>query len=216
MLRPDRDDYVCDHRHRSAGVARSQLRIPIGRPIANTRIYLLDEHREPVPLGAVGEIYIGGAGVARGYLKRPELTAERFLAGSVQSPARRADVPHRRSRPLSARWQPRVPRPQRPAGQDPRLPHRAGEIEAHLASHPEVREAVVLAREDRSGDKRLVAYLIPAADTDLSSGELAAQLRAHLAARLPEYMVPAAFVRLDALPLTPNGKLDRKALPAPG
>ncbi|KAF9396674.1 hypothetical protein CPC16_010245, partial [Podila verticillata] len=183
--------------------------VPIGRPIANTRLYLLDVHGQPVPLGAVGELYIGGAGVARGYLNRPELTAERFL-----------------SDPFCDREGARIYKTGDLARYLPdgnleflgRNDHQVkirgfrielGEIEARLIEHAQVREATVLALGE-GGDKRLIAYVVAEPDE-----QLVRRLREHLAAKLPEYMMPAAFVRLDALPLTPNGKLDRRALPEP-
>ncbi|NHB98753.1 non-ribosomal peptide synthetase, partial [Photorhabdus stackebrandtii] len=184
--------------------------VPIGRPTANTRIYLLDDDGQPVPLGAVGELYIGGAGVTRGYLNLPDLTDERFLADRFSDAT---DARMYRSGDL-ARYLPDgnlvfVGR------NDQQVKIRGfriepGEIEARLTEYPAVREARVLALGDGQ-DKRLVAYVV----AEEANG-LAARLREHLSDILPDYMVPAAFVRLDTFPLTPNGKLDRRALPAPG
>ncbi|MDQ7758658.1 non-ribosomal peptide synthetase, partial [Xanthomonas sontii] len=185
--------------------------IPIGRPIANTQVYVLDAARHPVPLGAIGELYIGGPGVARGYLNRPDLTAERFLPDPFSD---QPDARMYRTGDLG-RW--------RPDGtleyhgrNDFQVKLRGfrielGEIEAQLSACAGVRDALVAVREDTPGDKRLVAYLIAQPEAELH----AAALREHLAHVLPEYMLPAAFVTLPAFPLTPNGKRDRKALPAP-
>ncbi|SDZ31331.1 amino acid adenylation domain-containing protein, partial [Lysobacter sp. yr284] len=185
--------------------------LPIGRPIGNVRAYLLDEHRNPVPVGAVGELYIGGTGVALGYLNRPELTAERFLRDPFAGDGhmyRTGDL----ARYLADGNLEFIGR------NDHQVKIRGfrielGEIETRLAELPEVLEAAVLAREE-GGEKRLVAYALPA-DADGDSQSFAAALRAHLSAKLPDYMVPSAFVRMQAWPLNANGKLDRKALPAP-
>ena len=191
-------------------VAASATSIPIGRPISNARIYILDRHCEPVPIGAAGEIHIGGAGVARGYLNRPELTAERFIASPFVDGDRlyRTGDLGRYRRDGTIEFLGRNDFQVKIRG----FRIEPGEIEARLAEHPGVREAVVLAREDAPGDKRLVAYTTTRPDAAPPGAEA---LRAHLAASLPEYMVPAAYVALDALPLTANGKLDRQALPAP-
>ncbi|HEU5136505.1 MAG TPA: amino acid adenylation domain-containing protein [Steroidobacteraceae bacterium] len=182
----------------------------IGAPLANTRIYILDARRKPVPTGVQGEIFIAGAGVARGYLERPELTAERF----VQDPfSADADARMYRTGDLG-RWLAdgsidflgRTDSQVKLRGFRIEL----GEIEAQLSAHEGVSEVAVVVREDVPGDRRLVAYY-RANENDPGIDEL----RAHLKAKLPEYMLPAAYVRLDRLPLTSNGKLDRKSLPAP-
>ncbi len=191
---------------------------PIGERIPDLRIYLLDGHGQPVPFGAVGELYIGGAGVARGYLNRPDLTAERFLADPFSG---KAGARMYRSGDL-ARYLPDG-NLEFLGRNDDQVKIRGfriepGEIAARLLEHELVGDAVVVAHADAAGDKRLVAYVV-AKTTDGSAeadgAGLAASLRAHLGGLLPDYMVPSAFVRLDALPLTVNGKLDRKALPVP-
>ena len=171
--------------------------IPIGRPIANTRIYILDGHGEPVPVGVAGELYIGGAGVARGYLNRPELTAERFVAdpfaGEPERGCTRPGIWGGGCADGNIEFLGRNDFQVKIRGFRIEL----GEIEARLAEHAGVREAVVVAREDAPGDKRLVAYYTVGPDARAKSS--AEALRGHLSAVLPEYMVPAAYVRLEAL-----------------
>ena len=197
----------------SGCLASSEKPLHIGSPISNTQIYILNADRQPAPIGVKGEIYIGGAGVAQGYLRRPELTAERFLPDcfSQEYGARvymTGDL---------GRWLPsgKIEFLGRNDFQVKIRGYRIelGEIEARLLEREAVREAVVIAREDTPGDKRLVAYYTTSEQTEVGVG--AEALRTHLSAKLPEYMLPAAYVRLESLPLGPNGKLDRKALPAP-
>ena len=191
-------------------VAEDAKIVPIGRPIANTQVYILDPSLNPAPIGVTGELYIGGPGVALGYLNRPELTAERFIQNPFSADPRArlyktGDL---------GKW--------RDDGvieyigrNDHQVKIRGfrielGEIETKLTGFQQVRDAVVLAREDVLGEKRLVAYVIPE-----GSGATADLLRSQLRSVLPEYMVPSAFVMLEAFPLTSSGKLDRRALPAP-
>ncbi|HEY0079186.1 MAG TPA: amino acid adenylation domain-containing protein [Pyrinomonadaceae bacterium] len=186
--------------------------VPIGRPISNIQMYVLDEQMQPVPVGVAGELHIGGVGLARGYYRRPALTAERFIPD-----------------PFSLEGGQRLYKTGDLARHLPdgeieylgRLDHQVkirglrielGEIEAVLGSHESVREVVVLAREDAPGDKRLVAYIV---NTEGVAEPTNAELRAYLLEKLPDYMIPSAFVRLDQMPLTPNGKVNRRALPAP-
>lgn len=190
--------------------------IPIGQPISNAQIYILDRFRQPVPVGVAGEIYIGGAGVACGYLNRSELTAERFVSDPFGGdPAARLY----RTGDL-ARW--RADGAVEFLGRnDHQIKLRGfrielGEIEAQLTGHPDVKDAVVVAQGDATGEKRLVAYVVPAAGEEDQRVLYAEALRTHLRVELPEHMVPSAFVVLERLPLTPNGKVDRRALPAPG
>ncbi|MDE9552069.1 amino acid adenylation domain-containing protein [Xenorhabdus bovienii] len=188
-----------------------ERKIPIGQPIANTRIYILDTQGQPVPLGVAGEIHIAGAGVARGYLNRPELTAECFLTDPFSTDP---DARMYKTGDLG-RWLPdgNIEYLSRNDFQVKLRGFRIelGEIEARLVQCHGVREAVVLTREDELSHKRLVAYLRPLDGVELVPAELRQQLAQHLA----EYMLPSAFITLDAFPLTPNGKLDRQALPAP-
>jgi long-subunit acyl-CoA synthetase (AMP-forming) len=183
----------------------------IGRPLANTLIYVLDPYGQPVPVGVAGEIFIGGVAVARGYLNKPEQTCERFVANPM-SPIPAATM--YKTGDL-ARWLPNgdLEYLGRNDHQVKIRGHRVelGEIESRLGSVPGVRSAVVVARESDVGDKRLIAYLT----TEEGIGLAASRLRAELSALLPEHMIPAAFVLMDEFPLTPAGKLDRKALPVP-
>ncbi|HSF41609.1 MAG TPA: amino acid adenylation domain-containing protein [Thermoanaerobaculia bacterium] len=186
-------------------------KIPLGRPLPGTRLHLLDRNRRPVPVGVPGEIFIGGAGVARGYLGRPELTAEAFV------PVPESAAPGERLYRTGdlARWLPdgnleflgRADHQVKIRGFRVEL----GEIEGLLARHPALREAVVAAPEEASGTRRLVAYVVP----EPGEAPAVSELRAYLAQALPDFMVPTAFMALDALPLLPSGKVDRRALPAP-
>jgi len=188
--------------------------VPIGQPLANTQVYVLDRRQRLVPAGVAGELYLGGAGVAQGYLARPALTAERFVPNPYGH-----EVGERLYRTGDlARWLPdgtleylsRVDHQVKVRGYRIEL----GEIESVLLAHDAVRDAVVVARED-AGNKRLVAYVVAEAGVQVDEVALLNALRSRLQEQLPGYMVPSAFLVLDSLPLTANGKVDRKALPAP-
>jgi amino acid adenylation domain-containing protein len=189
--------------------------IPIGRPIANTQVYILDGGMRTVAAGETGELYIGGAGLARGYLNRPELTAERFVANPFSAdPGARLYKTGDLVRSLPGgdiEFLGRIDQQVKLRGFRIEL----GEIEAAFASHPRVRDVAVVAREDVPGDKRLVAYVVTDGVEPAACVEPAHELRQYLKGKLPEYMIPSAIVALERMPLTPNGKLDREALPAP-
>ncbi|XWU44250.1 MAG: amino acid adenylation domain-containing protein [Dolichospermum sp. UKL202] len=182
--------------------------IPIGSPIANTQVYILDDYLQPVPVGVPGELHVSGAGLARGYLNRPELTQEKFIPNPFDNSKlyKTGDL---------ARYLPdgnieyvgRIDNQVKIRGFRIEL----GEIEAVLSQHPQIKSIVAIAREDTIGDKRLVAYIVPHPQQTPSAKELCSFLKT----KLPEYMIPNAFVFLEVLPLTPNGKVDRRALPTP-
>jgi amino acid adenylation domain-containing protein len=185
--------------------------VPIGKPIANTGIYVLDEYFQPVPVGVLGELYIGGEGVARGYFRRPELTAEWFIPHPYSQKGgerlyRTGDVVRGRT-DGSLEFIGRRDQQVKIRGFRIEL----GEIEAALNQYPAVRESVVILRNEEDGDKRLVAYLV----VEQKKEAINKEIREYLRERLPEYMIPSVFMPLKSLPLTPNGKLDKRALPAP-
>ncbi|HLL48290.1 MAG TPA: non-ribosomal peptide synthetase, partial [Longimicrobiaceae bacterium] len=202
--------FTCCHEIRADDARRGS--IPIGRPIAGTRVHVLDARMQPVPVGVPGELFAGGDGLARGYRGRPGPTAEKWVPDpfSAEPGARLYRTGDR------VRWLPggtleflgRTDQQVKVRG----FRVEPGETEAALRAHPAIRDAVVLARADVPGDMRLVGYAVPAGAEPVDGAEL----RRWLAGRLPEHMLPAAVVVLESLPLTPNGKLDRRALPAPG
>ena len=192
---------------------RGKGSVPIGTPISNSSAYLLDAQMQPVPVGVPGELYIGGEGVARGYWNRPDLTAERFVPNPFSLPGNEGERLYRSGDRV--RWLPdgnmefmgRI---------DEQIKIRGyriepGEIETVLSEHPQIKEVVVILREDSPGDQRLVAYYV----TEISEPPDVADLRDFLKSRLPDYMIPAAFVAIDSVPLTSHGKVDRRALPRP-
>ncbi|MEG4964628.1 amino acid adenylation domain-containing protein, partial [Microcoleus sp. K4-C2] len=203
--------------------------IPIGRPLPNTQLYILDANLQPVPVGVLGELYIGGAGLSRGYLKRPELNAEKFIPhpfaenrtafSLIQNSSSFILSEHIYKTGDLARYLPdgniefmgRSDHQVKIRGFRIEL----GEIEAAIGQHPALRETVVLVREDNPGDKRLVAYIVSNSALKTQDSELINDLRCYLKQKLPQYMMPSAFVLLESLPLTPNGKIDQRSLRAP-
>jgi amino acid adenylation domain-containing protein len=198
------------HHPLKRGESGSSGRSSIGRPLRDLQVYILDQQQEPLPVGVAGEMYVGGAGLSRGYLNRPDLTAERFLpnpfsqgpgerlyrTGDVARFLRSGDIEYlgRRDRQVKIRG----------------FRIELGEIESCLARHPALRDCAVMVREDRPGLKNLVAYVVTRSEHTTTN-----ELRSFLTGKLPDYMLPAVFVRLEQLPLTENGKLDRNALPPP-
>jgi amino acid adenylation domain-containing protein len=190
----------------------NQRSVPIGRPIANTELYILDEEMQPVPIGVAGELYLGGIGLARGYWQRPELTAEKFIPHPYSRRAgqrlyRTGDVARYRS-DGAVEFLGRRDEQVKVRGYRIEL----GEIETVLRQHPAAQEALVVAREGARGEKRLVGYVVR---TEGSESVTMTQWRSYLSERLPEYMIPAVMLELEKLPLTPNGKVDWRALPEP-
>jgi hypothetical protein len=190
--------------------ARADRRIPIGRPIDNMQLYVLDEQLEPVPIGVAGELHIAGVGLARGYLNRPQLTAEKFIDNPFSAPGSRLYKTGDLVKWLAEgtlEYLGRLDHQVKLRG----LRIELGEIESWLQRHPRVRQCAVALREDAEDDQQLVAYYVALGNQSVAAGEL----REFLRQGLPQYMVPTAWVALDELPLTSSGKLDRKALPAP-
>jgi amino acid adenylation domain-containing protein len=181
--------------------------VPIGRPIANTQVYLLDSQGQPVPIGIPGELHIGGAGLARGYLHRPELTTAKFISHPNWGRLYKTGDLARYLPDGTIEYLGRTDDQVKLRGFRIEL----GEIETVLKQHPAVQQAVVAVREDKPGNKQLVAYLV----SQVSLDDIVSELRHFVGKKLPNYMVPSAFVQLEGLPLTPNGKVDRRALPAP-
>ena len=205
--------FSCCHRIRAEDAERAS--IPIGQPIAGSTAYVLDAQLRPVPTDVPGELFVGGEGLARGYLHGPALTAARYLPHPFSAtPGARLYATGDR-----VRWRPdgtleflgRIDQQVKIRGY--RI--EPGEIEAALRRDPAVAACVVMVREDVPGDRRLAAYVVPAAEVEEGADEIASALRACLQEQLPAYMLPSAVVVMDALPLTPNGKVDRRALPAP-
>ena len=208
---------------------------PIGRPISNTQIYILDRNLQPVPIGVPGEIYIGGVGLARGYLNREDLTNQKFIPNPFDnSKVKSGATPRRRKTQGNAHQESQKSKLYKTGDLGRyladgniefigRIDHQVkirgfrieiGEIEALVSQYPDIKENVVIAQSDPAGDKRLVVYIVPKQESTQDTS-LIPQIRQFLKQKLPEYMIPAAFVLLDAFPLTPNGKIDRRALPVP-